>query len=67
MVKQKRLTLKQAAIQCEYSKFEKPVQNRISAHRPLGQIDLNQIFCWEYERKIQHDSTFSFSGKIFQD
>lgn len=48
------------------SKFEKPAQNPISAHRPLGQIDLNQIFCWEYERKIQHDWTFSFSGKIFQ-
>ena len=39
------------------SKFEKPAQNPDSAHRPLGNIDLNQIFCWEYERQIQHDWT----------
>lgn len=48
------------------SKFEKPAQNPDSAHRPLGNIDLNQIFCWEYERRIQHDWTFSFSGHTFQ-
>ena|SRR3990167_8659608 len=47
-------------------KFEKPARNPISAHRPLGHIDLNQVFCWEYERQIQHDWTFSFLGKCFQ-
>ena len=47
-------------------KFEKPAGNPVSAHRPLGDIDLNQILCWEYERQIQHDWTFSFSGKCFQ-
>jgi transposase len=47
-------------------KFEKLPQNPISAHRPVGDIDLNQIFCWEYKRQIQHDWTFSFSGKYFQ-
>lgn len=48
------------------NKFEKPARNPVSAHRPLGDIDLNQILCWEYERQIQHDWTFSFSGKYFQ-
>lgn len=48
------------------NKFEKPARNPVSAHRPLGNIDLNQVFCWEYERQIQHDWTFSFLGKCFQ-
>lgn len=47
-------------------KFEKPAKNPVSAHRPLGDIDLNQIFCWEYNRQVQHDWTFSFSGRYFQ-
>lgn len=47
-------------------RFEKPARNPVSAHRPLGNIDLNQIFCWEYKRQIQHDWTFSFGGQIFQ-
>jgi len=47
-------------------KFEKPARNPLSAHRPLGDIDLNQILCWEYKRQLQHDWTFSFGGKIFQ-
>lgn len=47
-------------------KFEKPARNPISAHRSLGHIDLNQVLCWEYERQIQHDWTFSFLGKCFQ-
>jgi transposase len=48
------------------SKFEKQARNPISAHRPLGDIDLNQILCWEYERQVQHDWTFSFLGTYFQ-
>jgi transposase len=47
-------------------KFEKPPRNPQSAHRPLQNIDLNQILCWEYERKIQHDWTFSFQGQYYQ-
>ena len=47
-------------------KFEKQPRNPESAHRPLGYIDLNQILCWEYERQIQHDWTFSFTGKQYQ-
>lgn len=47
-------------------KFEKLPQNPESAHRPLGDIDLNQILCWEFERQIQHDWTFSFAKKLYQ-
>lgn len=47
-------------------KFEKTARNPQSAHRPLQDVDLNQIFCWEYERKIQHDWTFSFEGHYYQ-
>lgn len=48
------------------SKFEKLPRNPQSAHRSLQNLDLNQVFCWEYERKIQHDWTFSFQGKYYQ-
>lgn len=48
------------------NKFEKPARNPISAHRSPGDIDLNQILCWEYERQVQHDWTFSFSGTYYQ-
>ena len=47
-------------------KFEKLARNSQSAHRPLNGIDLNQIFCWEYERQIQNDWTFSFQNKCYQ-
>jgi transposase len=47
-------------------KFEKPARNEQSAHRPLNDIDLNQILCWEYERQVQNDWTFSFKNKCYQ-
>jgi hypothetical protein len=47
-------------------KFEKPARNPQSAHRPLGDTELNQILCWEYERKIQNDWTFSFMSECYQ-
>jgi transposase len=47
-------------------KFEKPAQNAESAHRPLNNIDLNQVFCWEYKRQLQHDWTFSFNRADYQ-
>ena len=48
------------------SQFEKEVRNPESAHRPLGKIDLDQVFCWVYQRQVQHDWTFSFNGKYYQ-
>jgi transposase len=47
-------------------KFEKPARNSESAHRSSSQLDLNQIFCWEYDRQIQNDWTFSFMNKCYQ-
>lgn len=47
-------------------KFEKLSRNPQSAHRPLNGIDLNQIFCWEYERQVQNDWTFSFQNQCYQ-
>lgn len=47
-------------------KFEKPARNPISAHRPLNNLDLNQILCWEYERKVRNDWTFSFMSECYQ-
>ena len=47
-------------------KFSKPPANPQSAHRPLGNIDLNQCLCWEYKRKVRNDWTFSFQGTTFQ-
>jgi transposase len=47
-------------------KFEKIPRNSLSAHRPLNDIDLNQILCWEYERQVNNDWTISFQNKIYQ-
>jgi transposase len=47
-------------------KFEKTPANPESAHRPVDQINLNQIFCFESTRQVQHDFTFSFESKLYQ-
>jgi len=47
-------------------KFEKIPRNPHSAHRPLNDIDLNQILCWEYERQVNNDWTISFQNKCYQ-
>ena len=47
-------------------KFEKPAKNSHSAHLVLTDLDLNQVLCWEYTRKLGHDWTFSFKNKLYQ-
>jgi transposase len=47
-------------------KFEKSARNKQSAHRPLNNLDLNQILCWEYERQVRNDWTFSFMSDCYQ-
>ena len=32
----------------------------------LDGLDLNQIFCFESERQIQHNWTFSYEGQLYQ-
>jgi hypothetical protein len=40
--------------------------NPVSVHRLLGKLKLNDIFCWEYERKLLNDFTFSFRNHFYQ-
>ena len=47
-------------------KFERKARNPVSAHRMLDGLDLNQIFCFESERQIQHNWTFSYEGQLYQ-
>jgi len=47
-------------------KFAKPARNLESAHLPLNDLDLNQILCWEYERVVRNDWTFSFMSDCYQ-
>lgn len=47
-------------------RFERQPKKTISAHRKQSDLDLNQIFCWESERKIQHNWTFSYEGQLYQ-
>lgn len=47
-------------------KFEKPARDKKSAHRLLNNLDLNQILCWEYERQVRNDWTFSFMSDCYQ-
>jgi len=47
-------------------KFAKQPLNPISAHRPLDKIKLNDVLCWQYQRVLNHDFTFTFQKHIFQ-
>jgi transposase len=47
-------------------RFEKPARISSSAHRCAEGVDLQQTLCWEYERQVQNDWTFSFQGQYYQ-
>jgi hypothetical protein len=48
-------------------KFAKQPKSSRNAHCPAKAYgDLNQIFCWEYRRKIQNDFTIRFNNRFFQ-
>jgi transposase len=47
-------------------KFGKEPRNPISAHRELGDIDLHQIFCWEFTRNVSNDWCILFNNKHYQ-
>ena len=48
-------------------KFALPRTDCLDAHRDVGMYgDLEQVFCWEYERKVRNDWTISFEGKSYQ-
>ena len=47
-------------------RVERKRANPESAHLKRNRIDLNQVLCWEYERQIQNDWTFSFMNCCYQ-
>jgi transposase len=65
-VEEANAVLKRGFIDKLNQKFEKPARHPQSAHRPLSGLDLNQILCWEYERRVRNDWTFSFMSECYQ-
>jgi hypothetical protein len=48
-------------------KFAQAPANSQDAHRdPKPYGDLEQIFCWKYERRLQNDWTISFQNQVYQ-
>ena len=47
-------------------RFAKLPMNPMSAHRSLDKLKLNDILCWQYERVMNHDFTFTFQKHIYQ-
>lgn len=48
-------------------KFAQPVIDFPNAHRRVdGYGDLEQVFCWEYRRKVKNDWTISFQANSYQ-
>jgi hypothetical protein len=65
-IEEANMLLKNGFIDKLNKKFEKPARNSMSAHRPLDDVDLNQILCWEYKRNVNQDWTFSFMSECYQ-
>lgn len=48
-------------------KFAKAARETEDAHIDLGSsVDLEQVFCWDKERKIKNDWTFQFYNTYYQ-
>jgi len=48
-------------------KFAKEPKSKVDAHCPVKAYgDLDQIFCWEYERRINNDFTIAFNNEFYQ-
>jgi len=48
-------------------KFAKPAKSDGDAHVPLtDDEDLDQIFCWEYERQVSNDWVIRYENKYYQ-
>jgi transposase len=47
-------------------RFEKVPRCPLSAHRSSHELNLHHIFCWEYQRVLRNDWTFSFEKRLFQ-
>jgi hypothetical protein len=47
-------------------KFSRPPAEKADAHVPLGDVNLRDIFCFEYERKIGNDYVIRFQNRLLQ-
>jgi hypothetical protein len=65
-IKEANKLLKNGFVDALNQKFAKLPMNPISVHRSLGKLKLNDILCWEYERKLLNDFTFSFQNHFYQ-
>jgi hypothetical protein len=47
-------------------KFVRPAASRENARAPLLDVNLTDIFCFEYERTASNDYTVRFETRLFQ-
>jgi hypothetical protein len=47
-------------------KFSRPASDPADAHIPLGNADLDEIFCFEHERVVSNDYVVRFECRLFQ-
>ena len=47
-------------------KFSRPASDSADAHIPLGDTNLKNIFCYEYERTVSSDYVVRFEKRLFQ-
>jgi hypothetical protein len=59
--------LKEEYLEKINARFEKEAASQVDAHCSIKAFgDLDQIFCWSYEREIRQDWTVQFKGKHYQ-
>ena len=47
-------------------KFSRPTAKSENAHVPLGNVNLNDIMCLEYERTVANNYVIRFETRLFQ-
>ena len=47
-------------------KFSRPPLEEVDAHVPLGDVNLQDIFCLEYDRTVSKDYVVRFEKRLFQ-
>lgn len=65
-IKEANQLLKNSFVDDLNQRFAKSPMNPKSAHRSLGKLKLIDILCWQYERVMNHDFTFTFQKHIYQ-
>ena len=47
-------------------RFSRPPMEKVDAHVPLGDVNLKDIFCFEYERAVGNDYVVRHEKHLFQ-